>query len=166
MANLFTNISKKIRQSNLLKKAQKLIEIGAEEKAVDILERILSENPEKQEALLWLAIAKSGKKDYEGALASIDKALLLDSKHLFSKVIKGETLLFMERYDESLQYLTEALEANPDNTKVSYLAGLAYLRKGDIEKASSFFEDVLKYDRELVDSRLLTMAELYLHRNK
>lgn len=151
---------------NELKNAQKKISCGKSRQALSILEKRIEAKPADHVNFLWLAIAKTDIKDLPGALEAVDKALSLKPGDNVCKMIKGEILLFMERLDESITFLSDALEANPDNTRTSYLLGLAHLKKGDTEKASSLFELAIKYDRELVDSRLLCAAEMYLHRNK
>jgi tetratricopeptide (TPR) repeat protein len=149
-----------------IKKAQKMIFAGRNDEAHTILEDITKSSPDNMDAVLWLAIAKHNLKDYEGALASIDKLTPKDFKKSVCLMVKGEILHSMEKYKESLALLTQAIELNPDNTRISYLLGLNYLKLGDIDQASNFFETAIRYDRELVDSRLLAMAELYLHKNK
>lgn len=160
-----TNIFRKIGENRQLKKAQKLILRSRYEEASNILSKFIEQH-ESSEAYLWLAIAKSCLKDHVEADKIIEKAFSLGLKTPFAKSVKGEILLHLERYDESLKFLSEALESEPDNTRISYLIGLNHLRKGDIDRASEFFEIAIKYDRELVDSRLLAMAELYLHKNR
>jgi len=152
--------------SRKLRKSQRLLTVGKDTDALAVLENILSENPDHAEALLWTAVAKNCTKDYEQALEFVDRAMEKSKRSFFCKMVKGETLLFLERHDESLKLLSEALEDSPDNTRISYLMGLNHIRKGDIGKAAEFFEIAIKYDRELVDSRLLAAAELYLYKNK
>jgi len=147
-----------------IKKAQKYILSGKDSEGKEILEKLNEENNENSDILLWLSIAKTNLKDFPSALAIIDQALELSPSNSICKMIKGEILIFLNRYEEAIKILCDAFETNPDNTRISYLIGLAHIKMGDIEKASSFFELALKYDRELVESRLLCMAELYLHK--
>ncbi len=149
-----------------LKKIQKLILSGRDREAVVSLEKLLLNDESNPFVFLWLAVAKSNLKEYESALVKINGALELDSEKPVFKMIKGEILMHLGKYAESLPLLTQAFEADPDNTRSSYLLGLNYLKTGNIEKAATFFETALKYDRELVESRLLCMAELYLHKNR
>lgn len=160
------NIFKKCGNSRTLKKAQKLILLGKDSDALKLLSDILSSDNSNSDIFLWSAVAKHNIKDYDGALSLINKAIDLNPQNSICKMVKGEILLALERYNESLEILTKALEDNPDNTRISYLLGVNHVRLGNIDKAASFFETPLQYDRELVDSRLLAMAEVYLHKNK
>ena len=152
--------------SKSLKKAQKMILKGKNSEAKEMIEELIKAKPSDQDLLLWLAIAKSNLKDYTGGLAAIEEAIKLGSKDSVCNMIKGEILLSLDKYKDALEALTIAIDSNPDNTRISYFIGLTHLKMGDIDLASNFFEVAIKYDRELVDSRLLAMAELYLHKNR
>ena len=68
-------------------------------------------------------------------------------------LLRGWTALQLDRWDEALTALTEAVKLNPQPAEASYLLGLVYVHKGDSVKAGESFRKAFEHTSE---GRLLT----------
>lgn len=102
---------------------------------------ILSQNPYLSDAYWLLAFGLYGKRNYEKALSSIDKALRGRPTNVDYLCLRCAILNAQEKYQEALEVSDEALTIDPTNTSVMYWRGVALSNMGKLERA----EDVTKY---------------------
>lgn len=102
----------------------------------------------------------------ENARIVVGQAISKFPDHPTFLALHGEVSYQLGDYDSALASLNRALELSQGNLQVEYLLGLTYVAKGESEKASDYFEAVLRYDPTLLQSRLLVMAESYIFQHR
>lgn len=132
------------------------------------IEEALGRSPRSVDLHIQKSWALADLKRYEDALTETAQALELFPDNGILFMIRGETLYFLERFEESKEALLKALELAGDNLRIEHSLGLTYVALGDMIKAAQYFESSIRYDKSLVQARLLAMAERYLfeHRNR
>jgi tetratricopeptide (TPR) repeat protein len=151
-----------LARDRAVRKADRLARHGRAPEALSILEKELERSPGAPDLVAqraWL-LCDLGRPDE--ALAAIDAGLAAVPDHAVLQMIRGEALLKKRDYEGARSALTRSLELAGENIRTEYLLGLAYVALGETEKASRYFESSVRYDRHLVESRLLAMAERYL----
>lgn len=108
---------------------------------------------------VWSLIESS---QLEDALQTVNAALTSFDKHLVLLNLRGEIHSKNKNFEAALEDLLYVHEQEPDNLHTSYLLGQVYVAKGELDHASRYFEDILRYDPTLLNTRLLTMAESYI----
>ncbi len=154
------------KKERALHRADRLIRKGKSEDAVQLLVGLLVDFPQDLNVHLQLAWAYLEARKPDLALVQAEKGLALSSENGVLFLIQGEAFLALKRHEEARQALHRALELSGDNLRIEYNLGLAYVAAGDLDRASEFFDSIVRYDKSLVQSRLLTMAEHYLFHNK
>jgi len=128
----------------------------------------LERSPGSADLLIQKAWTEADLKRYEDASMTIRKGLECHPNHAILLSIQGEILYAQGQYEGARETLHRALVLSGENLRIEYGLGLVYTALGDFDKASHYFESSVKYDKSLVASRLLAMAERFLfeHRNR
>ncbi len=77
----------------------------------------------------------------------------------------GDCLMALERYDEAIKVYKKALKMLPDGNEKLNLQndlGIAYFKKGELEKAVAEFKAVLKKDPDHVNA-IYNLGQVYYH---
>jgi len=154
------------KKERLLRRAERLARKGDSTGALDLVERAVQMSPDNVHVLIQKAWFQCDAKRWDEAAASVDAGLRLKPRHGVLHMIRGEILFAKGDYEGARQMFHRSLELSGENLRVEYMLGRAYLALGDTDLASHFFESSVRYDKSLVQSRLLAMAELYLHQKK
>lgn len=149
-----------------IRQVYRLVRHGRAEQALDKLEKRLLTRPDDADLLLQKAWCLADVKRWEESLALADEVLKHHPRHAVFHLLRGEVLFSLERYEEAKQALLESLHLSGENIRVEYSLGLVFVALGDMERAAQYFESSVRYDRTLVQSRLLAMAESYLLEEK
>lgn len=120
--------------------------------AIALLEQALERDPKYVEAMVALSGAFELKGSFlarpelfERSLALVDEALTIRPNDADAQVQRGDTLLAMGRFDESIGALREGIRLNPDRARShSALARAYWLGKGQIDDAITEFEQTLR----------------------
>jgi len=114
------------------------------EKAIDQYEMALSLDPESQllfanlgEAQFSLAVKKKDKTMLQKALQSFQTAVKLDPDYALSHAGLGKAFRLLGRFDYAIASFKKALDLDDKLNEALYVLGLAYLDKGDKDKALS-----------------------------
>ena len=91
--------------------------------------------PESAEALINQASAASGRRDYAGALALLDRAIAADGKRADAYVLRGRAKLSLNQAKAAMSDFDEALKLEPDNFEALLSRGARLARQGDLAKA-------------------------------
>lgn len=102
----------------------------------------------------------------EDAKITVIQALIEYSEHPVFLSLHGEVCYKLGDYDAADESLHRALSMTSGNLQVEYLLGLNYVARGDMEKASQYFDNILRYDPTLLQTRLLAMAESYIFQSR
>ena len=62
----------------------------------------------------------------------------------------GNRYFLARQFDKALQYFEAALEESPDNYRVKKRLIICYIHVGQIERALSFFYDIVKIDPSII----------------
>jgi tetratricopeptide (TPR) repeat protein len=115
---LETGVSDAKPPADRLETAQKFLDAGQPQRALELLEKFLAAEPEHAGALVKKAVAleKLGRTDE--ALAGFNRAILLDSSLAIAHLHKGGLLNRLRRYDEALQCYEDALRSQEKKARV------------------------------------------------
>ncbi len=116
--------------------------------ALDIFTEASSISPDRPEAYVGLAKAKSKLNEYETALKDIEHAIELDPGYVESWILSGEIKVQMKNYDEALSDYDKALEVSPDNDDAIKNKILVLLLLDDKKTASKLLDNSLKDNPE------------------
>lgn len=77
-------------------------------------------------------------------LSDVDDLLATIPDHGPANLLKGKILLQRGEYQESIQFLTKAIDANPVNAYAYFLRGACYLEQGELNLAISEYTNAIK----------------------
>lgn len=149
-----------------LRKADRLARRGNMEAALMSIEAAQQMNPKSIDTHIQRAWALAELRRFEEAMKCVDASLALAPKNGLLHLVKGEILYALKDYEGSKQMLHRALELSGENLRIEYMLGLVYVALNDMDRATQFFESSVRYDKSLVHSRLLAMAERYLFEHR
>ncbi|GGA07042.1 serine protease [Okeania sp. KiyG1] len=83
-------------------------------------------------------------KDYEEAIADINKALVLNPGNAFTYTLKGQIYTRKEDYAQAIEYFDRAIEAEPDFATAYAERGFVYAKQGNRQKFTEYLEKALR----------------------
>ena len=123
------------------------------EKAEGAYRKLLLKDPEDTGALLGLATLKLWEKDFGPSVMYADRALSVEPKDPAALSVKGEALIFLQKYKEA-QEIYMLLAGSKGNEARGYLgAGKACLKGNDNENAGGLFNKALEAAPDDVEAR-------------
>ena len=129
------------------------------EKALDFSNKTL-EKTQNTELYIYIGECYMALNRFEEAIDSIDKGLNNGSKNVnFAKSLKGESLFYLERYEESKEIFNELLKERPNS-----FFSIAYLTDIDIN-LGNYEEGVKRAEEVLKDKRLDDKDSAYIEVN-
>lgn len=128
--------------------------------------RAIEINDEYSEAHYWYSEFLSTAGRTSEALEEAEKARELAPFSPQMEMNVGRVLYLGRRYDEALEYLQQAVEKNPANTKAKYLIGLAYVQKGMYPAALQIFEQLYASSEKDLTAAVLGYTLAKLNRKK
>ncbi len=141
--------SEKTGFKEVMREAVSLIQASEPQKAADLLEGAIGENPENAEMWSLHSQALASLMDYKGAVDSVQRSLSLDGGSALNWQLKGTYLLRLGRILEAVKAIDEALKLKP--SPVSYiLRGQAEYNRGMLDDAEFYFQLALAEDPENV----------------
>lgn len=151
-----------LKKEYAIRKADRLTRRGNTQAALDEIENTLKNFPKNLELHIQRSWALADLKKFDEALQAVKQGLELFPKNAVLLLIQGEIYYSTQRFDEAKKILHQALEQAGENLRIEYALGLTYIALGDMDRAAQYFESSIRYDKTLVQSRLLAMAERYL----
>lgn len=111
--------------------------IGRHDKAIEFYLKSVQIKPNDREAVISLANTYFDTKQFENAETYYAKALELDPNDINARTDLGTTLVerWNPDYDRGIKEFHESLKLDPKHEPTLYNMGIAYFRKGDIERA-------------------------------
>lgn len=135
-------------QDTLFKEAYDFIRIGREEEGIDRARRFLQSAPKVWNAWFLLGWGQRRLQRYDEAAASFEKALELGPRRPDTLNELAICMMELGKLDQSETLLTEALKAEPENTKVMSNLGLVALKRDNPSEAAAYFRAVLEINPE------------------
>jgi cytochrome c-type biogenesis protein CcmH/NrfG len=132
--------------------AQEGAELIAEhepERAIEVLERLIREDPQNEYAYFFLGSAHYELRDYKKALAAYVAALKLVPTYMGAMINAGHTLRMLGRYDQAIRMAHEVLARAKDDPDALYLLGASHFARGDSAAAMQFLTRFLHTGPEI-----------------
>lgn len=150
----FNKVSSYEKNVDLFNEATDFFKEGDFASALDIFLKLNEYDFEKSEVLIGMSLSYKGLHKYEESLDCINNALKLNSS--FRELnIKGEILVHLGRYEESLKVLDKAISTNDKKVNLAKLTKVKALRELDrVEDAIKLLDDINFNDTELSDAKL------------
>ncbi len=120
------------------------LNLGRNEKAIEILSKALALKPELTSVRLFLGLARFRAGQFETAHQELVKVLEAQPAHPQALHLLGLCRLKLDRIEEGALALEAALQANPNNVDAAYTLATAYIGIGEIEKAEALLEGPLR----------------------
>jgi cytochrome c-type biogenesis protein CcmH/NrfG len=118
-------------------------------RAIDVLERLIREDPKNEYAYFFLGSAHYELHDYQKALAAYVAALKLVPSYLGAMINAGHTLRMLGRYDQAIRMANEVLARAKDDPDALFLAGASHFARGDNAAATQFLTRYLHTGPEI-----------------
>ncbi|RME82119.1 MAG: hypothetical protein D6775_11755 [Caldilineae bacterium] len=144
---------------DLQTEAERLIEEGNYEQAVQNFQEALTYTPDDEDPQIWLVALYdvTGRSDESRAL--LDKLLTrYDPSTVYAELAQRYYLL--QQYETSLAYAQKAIDANPENPEAYLAAGGAYEALGDFVQAMASFEQASDIAERLDMPELQALARV------
>ena len=136
--------------SNLLralsKAADKAVEAGSPETAMDHLQKSLLIDPNRVETVCQMAFALSSFDRYAEAIEMADKAVSMRSHHAHAHDVRGLALLGSDKINDSVASFQKALEIDPNFVSAHTNLGTAFLARGDHREALGHLDRALQLE--------------------
>ena len=132
--------------------AEVYIRIGDFKRAVKLLQNYIDMKPDDYEALFNLSSALIKTGEYVSA-ADILSELFEESYSIKVVYNLGLTNHKLGKYAESVYYLSEAVEKDPENITYRYAYGLSLTEYGDMQAAMTQMETIIALDPDNEDAR-------------
>jgi tetratricopeptide (TPR) repeat protein len=154
------------QRERALRKADGFARRGNFQAALGAIEPAYQNDPRDIHLHIQRAWVLSELRRYDDAMKTVDAGLALSSNNGILHLVKGEILYALKSYEAACQALHRALELAGENLRIEYMLGMTYVALQDMDRAAQFFESSVRYDKSLVQSRLLAMAERYLFEHR
>ena len=139
-----------IKNSNLIlekKEAYSLFKKFNFTKTIELLERIIAEDKEKDYVCFFLlGTSYLHKHNLDLAEKNLKISLELNDKFYDSNHNFGIVSFLRENYDEAIKYFYKALDLNPNNLGTLNQLAECYERTKSFDKAKKYYLDVIKID--------------------
>jgi len=118
-------------------------------KAIDVYDREIKDNPKNATAWFCKAGLISILNGSEEAISAYDKVIELNgSKMIDALITKGNILLNLGRYNESLDTIDKAIQLDPENPSVWYEKATYYNILGKYNESLDAYEMITKLEPE------------------
>lgn len=112
------------------------------EKTREFLGKVLEKNPRQLEAKTKMAMTYLSSKSPMQGILMIREVLEEDPNNEFALFNMGMLSIQSQQFDRAIEYMTRLIGLNPEHVQGQLLLGVAYMSKGEKEKARTQFEKV------------------------
>lgn len=144
-------------------RAGDLLERGEHRGAITLLERVVAETPDDDEALRRLAEARLAIGDFSGARRDADAAVAADADDLEALVVRADALVELGEDDDAARDVRRALQADRRDGYAWLLRGLLELRRGANRSAVGSLKKAVALEPTDAEAHEL-LAEAYTQR--
>jgi tetratricopeptide (TPR) repeat protein len=137
-------------------KAVSLYKQGQFRAAITEFEKVVADFPDHADSWKFIGLAYYQLKEYEPAIAPLEKALAL--KRAEGKadpdtmLALGRIQISLKRYDQALPYLETLSKQQPDQAANFYMLGVSYANLNRADEAAAAFRAAVKLDAKDADS--------------
>jgi cytochrome c-type biogenesis protein CcmH/NrfG len=115
-------------------------------KALEVIEKLINEDPQSSQNYLLLGDALSAQSDIEGALKAYEESSRLDTSSAAACVAAGNLCLTRGAYDKAEEEFRKALSRDPQNTQIMHSLGNSLYHAGKYKEALKIFEKIISLD--------------------
>ncbi|MGE0101527.1 MAG: tetratricopeptide repeat protein [Blastocatellales bacterium] len=119
------------------------LNLGRNDKAIELLNRALDLKPELTSVRLFLGLARFRADQYEAAHRELVRVLESQPGHPQALHLLGLCRLKLDLIEEGILALEAALQVNANNMEAAYTLATAYVGVGEIDKAEALLEGPL-----------------------
>jgi tetratricopeptide (TPR) repeat protein len=132
----------------LIRKGVGLHDQGRYTEAIDYYQQALKINPSSMSATYEIALSYLHLKDYDNALKYSTKVINANFLPLLvdAYCVKSSALAELNKYDQSIKLLNEALERCGDEYLLHYNLGLSYFKKQDLKSAINHLRKAIEIE--------------------
>jgi rhomboid protease GluP len=136
-----------------LMKAEKLLQAGEFDQAIEHLEKALEADPGSAVGHYYLGIAYAEKGIYEDAIAAYTQAISLDPQFAEAHLNRGIAYALTGQYEKAFADLSKGVEIDDGNAYAYFVRGSLYAEAGERENAISDLERALQLGLEPEDAQ-------------
>lgn len=139
---------------------------GNWEKALEIIDRLLSIYPQNIDLLLFRSRLLGWKGDFKASQHGFEKILKLEPGNLEAHLGLMDLAIWQHQEEKAISIGQKILAKNPQEAQVYFRIGQIYFRRGQFDYARQYFHQALKYDPDNQDCReylQLTQAHFQPH---
>lgn len=140
------DITSRNLDDELFKTAYDYISMGQEEKGLEAIREFIEKNPEVWNAWFMLGWALRRLERYEDAKQAFEEAIALGGTKCDTYNELAICCMELNLFEESRKNLAQALQLEPENTKIMSNLGFLALKEGDVSLARQYFTTVLEFD--------------------
>jgi len=108
--------------------------------AIDYLNNALNINPDHIEVIYYLSMYYQNTERYKKAIQMYNLLLVKDPEYNIGYI----NLVYLEKFEEAINYFTQTIEINPDYADAYYNRGFAYELLKDVEKSRTDYQKTLE----------------------
>lgn len=143
---IIDDINKRNLDDELFKGAFDFISSGEEEKGLDAIRSFLEKNPTVWNAWFMLGWALRRLERWEDAKSAFEQCISCGGQNTDTCNELSICLMELGEYKGAKKQLIDAMEMEPENTKIMSNMGYLALKEGKPEEALRFFTAVLEFD--------------------
>ena len=121
--------------------------------AIDNLNKAIQLNPWVAEYYGLLAYVLIDEREFQKALDKANEGLAIDAENITSLQARSRALNKLNRTDDAIETMQNALAQDPDNESTHATVGWNYLEKGRHQDAAKHFREALRLDPNHASSR-------------
>jgi tetratricopeptide (TPR) repeat protein len=137
----------KMNSDDLSNIALSYSELGQHEKAMELYDKSLQQDPEHKYSLNNKGYTLNLMDRFEEAIPFFDKAIEIDKGFAYSYNNRGLSKIKLGKTDEGLQDINHSFELDPTNSYGYRNLGIYHMDKGDFDEALSLFAKAKETDK-------------------
>jgi tetratricopeptide (TPR) repeat protein len=136
----------------MLKEARTALDAQENDRAIQILDRVLRVSPDDSGALFSRAYAYDNKREHVRAIQDLDRMLRLEPQNAAALDNRGAAYLNLGDFDRAIRDFDESIRLSSSNALAFNNRGFAYLDKEDFPQAIRDFEEAIRLRPDFTDA--------------
>ena len=132
--------------------SQDLLMADRYKEAIEMLNILITADPEAHEAYFWRGIAKYNLDDIVGADADFTTTIEKNPVFTMAYQFRAVTRSHLGNYDDALRDYSEAIDLRPDRAGPYFNRGVAYILSGKYQQAIDDFSMYIRLDNHSADA--------------
>ncbi|MFC1669434.1 SpoIIE family protein phosphatase [Spirochaetota bacterium] len=133
---------------DIVKEADRLINVDRDEEAISLLEKGRQDHPDNKKISYNLAKIYFRILEYEKAIESIEKYIARNRRNKYAFYISGASHYKLGNYTSAIDNFDRSLQIDPYFTNSLFAMGMATKKAGEKEKAKRIFERLVSIEPE------------------